>query len=341
MTKLQAGGRLLAALSFAFSTAASARDLSAAVRKADRTAANTARNHVHHAAGLAGKPFNQDAPRPGAGAGRGIDGDSRDRYPGDLQTLGGPVVASLQSHAVFVNPTAACPAPSCWGDPEGFLADLGQSDFIHVVDQYVGAHEDNRYTLGDRVIVTAPLTNPMYDFDIVAVVHAAATATGQTGYGHEYHVFLPPGQDLCFSGFDVCYSPDNPNTFAFCAYHGSVDFPDIGHVLFSAQPYQNVFGCAVRPGTPNGALADSTNNVLSHELIETITDPDPPDAWFNILNSGIFFYEIADECTFITNLFEGPPAWDPSIWSVNGKRYATQPEYSNLRHACTVRGRPE
>lgn len=105
-------------------------------------------------------------------------------------------------------------------------------------------------------------------------MHAVASKEG-SGYGHIYHVFLPPGQDECFSHpSKVCYSPDDPKTFVFCAYHSSVQFKDIGHVLYSVEPFQDVPGCSVRPGTPNGQLADSTNNSLSHELFETISDPD-------------------------------------------------------------------
>jgi hypothetical protein len=82
--------------------------------------------------------------------------------------------------------------------------------------------------------------------------------------------FCPPGTDECFdSSFSVCYSPDNPNTCFFCAYHGSADFSDIGHVLYSVELYQNVPGCSDPPRTPNAQLADSTNDVLSHELLET------------------------------------------------------------------------
>jgi len=49
---------------------------------------------------------------------------------------------------------------------------------------------------------------------------------------------------------------------------------DIGETLYSVEPSQNVSGCSVPPGGPQGQLADSTYNVLSHESIETSTDPD-------------------------------------------------------------------
>jgi hypothetical protein len=148
-----------------------------------------------------------------------------------------------------------------------------------------------------------PPAKPFTDTDMQALVHAVAVFTAedhhrQTGYGHEYHIFLPPGQDKCFdSTFTQCYSPDNPNSFFFCPYHNSMDFSDIGHVLYSVEPFQNVEGCSSRPGTPNGQLADSTNNVFSHETFETITDPDGT-AWLNILDNGLFGQEIGDECSF-------------------------------------------
>ena len=52
-------------------------------------------------------------------------------------------------------------------------------------------------------------------------------ASGDAGYGHIYHVFIPPGQDGCFDAtFTVCASN------VFCAYHSSVDFTDVGPSLY-------------------------------------------------------------------------------------------------------------
>jgi hypothetical protein len=70
---------------------------------------------------------------------------------------------------------------------------------------------------------------------------------------------------------------------SFCAYHNSVE------------PFQNVNDCQVRPGTTNGQLLDSTNSLLSHELIETITDPDG-DAWISFRAVVLARLEIGDEC---------------------------------------------
>jgi hypothetical protein len=172
-------------------------------------------------------------------------------YPGDLSDPNdGPSVQSAHSHGIYVN----C-RPSCWGTPSDFLNDLDHSEMIHITDAYVSSYGDNRYPVGKGGLLTGTLPHTLFDADIVAIAHAGASVFG-SGYHHIYHIFLPPGQDVCFTGTPLrCYSPDNPNTFFFCAYHGSVDFADIGHVLFTVEPYQNVNGCQVVEPSPNGPVA--------------------------------------------------------------------------------------
>jgi len=259
------------------------------------------------------------------------------RFPADLSYHGGAVVVAMEQHAIYLHPHRGCTIAACWGNPERFLRDLGRSEFIHVVDQYTGTTANDRYTVAEERtnINYTPPSDPFTDADMLAFVHAVASRTGDTGYGHQYHVFLPPGQDECFdSTFTVCYSPDKQSTFFFCAYHGSADFTDIGHVLYSVEPFQDNYGCSSRPATPNGQLADSTNNVLSHEVFETITDPDGT-AWWNSLDNGIFGEEIGDECSFL--LFTTTAAYfDSSNVTLNGRNYVAQPEYNNAQHACTT-----
>jgi hypothetical protein len=250
-------------------------------------------------------------------------------FNGDLFQNGGAVVESAESHDIYLA-VPGCATPSCYGDPETFLRDLGKSEFIHITDQYVHETASNRYTLGESAVV--PLINPpkqLSDTDVQTFVHGVAAKSGETGYGHIYHVFIPPGQDECISiAAQICASN------IFCAYHSSVDFPDIGHVLYSVEPFADVPGCQVAPGTPNGTLVDTTNDVLSHELIETITDPDGT-AWFDITSGGMFGEEIGDECVFV--VFIGQNAFsDPVVFDVDGRKYAIQPEYNNRAQACTA-----
>jgi hypothetical protein len=248
-------------------------------------------------------------------------------YPADLSFFGGNLVTTAESHDIYLN----CPT-SCWGNPAGFLNDLGKSNLIHLVDQYVNTSSNNRYTKGKSVSLQETFfTNTLGQNDLLALVHAAAVQLAATGYNNIFHVFLPQGIDTCFDLTNVCYSPDNPSTFFFCAYHGSVDFSDIGHVLFTVQPYQAVAGCEVAPPNPNSELADSTNSVLSHELFETITDPDPPTGW--VANSSLDEqgFEIADECQPIGN--QNFQFLTPTFL-LNGKKYELQLEYSNKFHGC-------
>ena len=354
---------LSAAVLFCVLTASSAlaQDAPRAPRKIQLTSADSAAadnativfRHAHPAKNAAGSAFKRsELTTPGhransnAGpltASSAVGGNDRQRFPADLSYLGGAVVPFAQSHPIFLLPNGSCPIATCWGDPETFLTDFGNSDLAHITDQYVAQHSRDRYTLGDEFALSytpTPPTAPLTDANIRAIVHAAALLNGETGYAHIFHVFLPPGQDECFTAAaTVCYSPDVPSSFAFCAYHNSVDFSDVGHVLYSVEPFQNVDGCRLRPGTPNGQLIDSTNSTLSHELIETITDPDG-DAWFNFTAVVLAGEEIADECDFFVILQVSPTDFaafgDPTVFRVGRHSYATQPEYSNNDHACGV-----
>jgi hypothetical protein len=245
-----------------------------------------------------------------APGGVGLSTQSVDEPGGKLTFHGGATVASALSHDVYVN--CAHPA-SCWGEPAEFLANLGLSTFIHVTDQYIGSFSNMRYLVG--AAASMHYANPagtLYDADMLQIVHHVAKSKG-TGYGHMYHVFLPQGTDECFFAGGPCYSPDNPSTFVFCAYHSSVDFGDIGHVLYSVEPYQEVPGCGddIHSAPPH-TLTESTGTVLSHETFETITDPDGT-AWFN--SQG---FEIGDLC------FR-----QRGNVNLHGDTYLIQPEFSD------------
>jgi hypothetical protein len=252
-------------------------------------------------------------------------------YPADLVNHGGPVVTSAEQNPVYFD----CPAgpTSCWGNPTSFLTHLNNSAFIHLSDQYVGTTANFRYPVGPSVKINQTLqTNVLYLNDILTILHAAVTKLSvQSGYGNILHIFLPQGVDTCFDLTTVCYSPDNPPSFRFCAYHGSVVFNDIGHILFTVEPYQNVPGCQVATPTPNGSLVDSTASVLSHELFETITDPDL-DAWWSDVSLIEQGAEIGDICEPIGN---GAGQFLDPTFIVGGKNYKIQLEYSNKFHGCT------
>lgn len=259
-------------------------------------------------------------------------------YPADLSSGGGPTLQSTEFHDIYMNAPGS--VASTWGNPEGFLKDLNRSSFIQITDQYVGTRGGDRYPVGSHAKVhygTPGVT--LYESDIAAIVHAVASQTG-AGLGNVYHVFLPPGTDTCFgtvqNPLPECYSPDNPTTFAFCGYHDAVQFNDIGITLFTVEPWQGPgSGCEIASSAPNGVLIDSTDNTLSHETFETITDPLPQSGYTNLTGGLLTGYEMGDECVLF-NFTNSPGAYTPPTFRINGKLYAVQTEYSNKYHACVT-----
>ncbi len=256
---------------------------------------------------------------------------------GHLTYQGGPVMTNAVEHTIYLIPSnGACPNVStCWGNPEQFLSDLGQSEFIHVTDPYVGTTAQGRYTVGvsGRLSYTIP-AQPLVDTDIQEIVHAMVRMDGHlNGYAHEYHVFLPPGQDECFDNtYTVCYSPDNLATFDFCAYHTSVDFTDVGHVIYSVEPSSATEYCSAL--LPDGSIVTSQNSSLSHEMIESITDPDG-DAWWNASGNLLLYgEEVSDECVWLAFDSSGAGYYlDDNVY-LNGRPYRIQSEYNNQANLC-------
>jgi hypothetical protein len=244
-------------------------------------------------------------------------------YPADLHNYGGPLMKTAVQHNIYVN----CKSQNqkCWGHPEKFQQDLTGSTFVGLLTPYTKAAK-GAYTFGEGTPVTyqAP-TNVYYDNDLFSILHVVASTIGKTGYGDVYHIFLPKGVDTCFDLTTECYSPDNPSTWYFCAYHGNVTFGDIGTVVFSVEPYQNVGGCRYS-SLPSGmnALDNSTDSTLAHETFESITDPNPNTyktlGWYNIP----YNQEIADLCD----------AFPTTVKLAPGGKYYIQTMYSNKHHGC-------
>jgi hypothetical protein len=257
-------------------------------------------------------------------------------YPGDVQNPNNnPTLKNLTVHDIFVNPFQPSPGMYSQGsaggptltDADNFSANLFASNFIHVSDQYTGDPAAVR-TVGQAGVITYTVYRTTYsDNDIAILVHAAARTFG-SGPNQLFHIYFAQGTDVCVSGGTQCYSPDVPSTFYFCGFHDNFNFADLGRVVYSAEPYANVNGCAVPTSpagiSPNGPAIDSMANVVGHETFEAITDP-LVNAWYN--HFGPFAgNEIADECAFVFAI--------PSV-VLNGSPYQVQSVYSNYYHACS------
>jgi hypothetical protein len=263
-------------------------------------------------------------------------------YPDDLvqNVPAGPVITDAQIHNVFVN----CDV-NCFARPGVFIRAFFASNFVHVLDQYAGSTQSGRYTVGGAAFPQYNIQSSSLDdaTDIAAIVHAAAATLG-AGYNNIYNVFVPKGIDVCIAttAGPQCFSPNNPANWFFCAYHSYVDFPDIGHVIYTVVPYPDqalvsgglpLYVCDVgqtNPNsdttpTPNGVLVDSIASFLDHELSEAITDPDINA--YQVQNSlADYLSEIGDICV--------NPAYLYTPITVSGTSYYIQPEYSNKYHAC-------
>ncbi len=250
---------------------------------------------------------------------------SADNSPFDLTYFGGPLVRAATNYNVYVNcPFTLTPA-NCWGNgvqsPTDFLRDLHASNYIRIVNEYLGTDALLKFPVRQmRTSATFATRNKATLQEIFHIVSDAVATTGQSGYGAIYHVFLPKGTSMCIVPGN-CYSPNDPANWTFCAFHGSVNLEGNRHVLFTVEPYQDVDGCRFPGQTPNHPVMDATASTLAHEFFETLTDPDL-DGWSNAL----FGYEMSDMCaTFGGNKF------------LNGRPYFLPAEYTTRLHLCITK----
>jgi hypothetical protein len=157
-----------------------------------------------------------------------------------------------------------------------------------------------------------------------------------SNFSHIYVMYLPKQVEACFNAGtttnvkNACTINFQPSA-AFCAYHG---FAAHGTV-YANMPFPIYFsgagftcGSNVNfPGvieTPNGNPdADTVISTTSHEVNESITDPDVSTGWFD--SSG---FENGDECNFIYGTTQGAPGQFFNQ-TINGHHYLTQEEFSN------------
>jgi len=136
-----------------------------------------------------------------------------------------------------------------------------------------------------------------------------------------YAVYFPKGKTISQGGSNSCVSG------GFCAYHGTV-------VGSSA-----TWTYGVHPDTSAGSGCDSgcgastpfnnQSSVASHEMIETVTDPDvgiattyaSPLGWYNKT-----YGEIGDICN----------AQQGTVVGTDGVTYTVQKEWSNSKSACRI-----
>lgn len=235
----------------------------------------------------------------------------------DLANNGGPVMTGATVYNIIVN----AQDESTWGGKIAqFENDLFGSGMINILDQYIGQSASGAFAYGGDVSVTYDTSQQLGDQDIYNIIYQVAQTNG-VGYNNIYNVFLDSTVSQCSQNAGGCYGQQ------YCAYHGNTDYSDIGHVIYSVEPYQDIRGCQISSGSasPNGSLVDSTASTLSHEMFEAFTDPDVPGnvAWYNQAMG-----EIGDICAPARGVTTGQVTLGSDVFEI-------QSEYSNNVHDCS------
>jgi hypothetical protein len=154
--------------------------------------------------------------------------------------------------------------------------------------------------------------------------HLPAPTSDAAGNNNTYYaIFFPHGKTITQGGSSSCVGG------GFCAYHGTIgSVGNFGEVYYGVHPdMQAGSGCDSGCGT--GTPFGNYTSVASHEMTETITDPEigiaqsiaAPIAWYDPTNG-----EIGDICN----------AQQGSIVGSDGVTYTVQKEFSNVANDCIV-----
>jgi hypothetical protein len=154
-------------------------------------------------------------------------------------------------------------------------------------------------------------------------------------YGHIYVTFVSKHVETCFyagstaTGNNFC-TINHYKSAAYCAYHSQAAsgmvYANLSFPIYDS-PVGYTCGSDARfPAiqTPNGNPdADTEVSPTSHEIMESITDPDTVTGWFD--SSG---FENGDECAYVFGQTKGTPG---QLYNqvINHHDYLTQEEFSN------------
>jgi hypothetical protein len=288
----------------------------------------------------------------------------------NLDYSGGPVMPSNTNYAVAWNPSNYTGTPFQTGYLSGvsqFFTDVAHDSGLHtnsdsVTTQYndasgqVAAYNSS---FGGSLTDTAPLPANgcpattghicLTDAQLQTVLDSFLTSNNlPRDLTHEYFLLTPPNVASCFDSAGAVCSANADQHLAFCAYHGAsstsssflyANIPDLTGVR-GCDPF--VTFC---PGSacdyPNSP-ADGVLSAISHEHNESVTDPQPNNAWTDFGSS--IGGEIGDKCNndahsdpnTVANL--QPDGHDaPFNETINGSHYWIQREWSNQTSSCLDR----
>jgi hypothetical protein len=227
---------------------------------------------------------------------------------------GGAVEVTSTNYAIFWDPARYSYNPTYPTLVQRFLGDVGGSSVYNTLTEYYGTVNGvktpirNVVAFGGSTFDTTPFpAGGVTDADLQAAVKRAIAANGwPTGIGNNYIVYTGQGGETAAS---------------YCAYHSVVAVNGVT-TPYADELYGGQSGCTT-PTSPNGnPAADSIINTTSHEVWETITDPNLGDGWTALSGD-----EGSDECNF---MFGTTDAGGADL-RVNGHGYIVQQEWRNSK----------
>ena len=160
---------------------------------------------------------------------------------------------------------------------------------------------------------------------------------------HEYYLLTPPDVASCFDASSGACSANSSSPY-FCAYHSQTSG---GYVYSNIPDLDGIDGCdpyytycpSAACDYPNGP-ADGMLTAVAHEHNESITDPQPNNAWTDWGSS--VGGEIGDKCATgqiasdPNNVDNPQPDGNDAPYNqvINGHDYWLQPEWSNQTMSC-------
>jgi hypothetical protein len=234
----------------------------------------------------------------------------------NLVDHGGPVLPAADLYAIWWGPASGFPADA-QSRMTTFFTGFGSSDLLQIARQYMhGAKPTATYVRAffDTSTPTAKPSSTGLAAEIKKVLDANKTSADP-------------------NGIYVVFTSTFPKGSSYCAWHNgaTVNGKAIAEA-FMPNP-DGVQGCATPNDYPTqlSPISDATRSLAdstSHELMESITDPQPNGntlAWID--NGG---GEIADKCEW---LYGGPV-------SIGGLNWEVQEEWSNAISGCVQYSQP-
>ncbi len=183
------------------------------------------------------------------------------------------------------------------------------------------------------------------DAQIIAETDNVVSARGlPRDFAHIYVMYLPKHVESCFfagsttTAANACTINHQPSA-AYCAYHSqapsgtvyaNMPFPIYGSPVGFTCGSDARFPAIQAPnGNPD---ADTEISPTSHEVMESITDPDTNTGWYD--SSG---FENGDECAYVFGATQGNAG---ALYNqvISHHHYLTQEEFSNRDFALTGGG---